>query len=123
MKRSTWFSPETDHMLPCPCCGKCDMSSELLEILDQIRNSLGRPVIITSGYRCSKHNATLDNSVSDSAHTSGLAVDISCRSSRDKYEILQEAMIRGSVTRVGIGRSFIHIDVDSSKPQRLVWTY
>ena len=42
--------------------------------LELVRKSLGRPIIITSGYRCPKLNARVGG-VSTSAHTKGLAVD------------------------------------------------
>lgn len=42
--------------------------------LELIRKALGRPIVITSGYRCPKLNARVGG-VSTSAHTKGLAVD------------------------------------------------
>ena len=42
--------------------------------LELVRKALGRPIIITSGYRCPKLNARVGG-VSTSAHTKGLAVD------------------------------------------------
>ena len=45
--------------------------------LELVRKALGRPIIITSGYRCPKLNARVGG-VSTSAHTKGLAVDFHC---------------------------------------------
>lgn len=42
--------------------------------LELVRAALGRPIIITSGYRCPALNARVGG-VSTSAHTRGLAVD------------------------------------------------
>ena len=45
--------------------------------LELVRKALGRPIIITSGYRCPTLNARVGG-VSTSAHTKGLAVDFHC---------------------------------------------
>ena len=42
--------------------------------LELVRKALGRPIIISSGYRCPTLNARVGG-VSTSAHTKGLAVD------------------------------------------------
>ena len=42
--------------------------------LELVRKALGRPIIISSGYRCPALNARVGG-VSTSAHTKGLAVD------------------------------------------------
>ena len=45
--------------------------------LELVRKALGKPIIITSGYRCPLLNARVGG-VSTSAHTKGLAVDFHC---------------------------------------------
>ena len=45
--------------------------------LELVRKALGKPIIITSGYRCPALNARVGG-VSTSAHTKGLAVDFHC---------------------------------------------
>ena len=52
----------------------------------------------------------------------GLAVDISCNSSRDRSIILT-ALIDSGFTRIGIGKTFIHVDLDKSKSQNVIWMY
>jgi zinc D-Ala-D-Ala carboxypeptidase len=42
--------------------------------LELVRKALGKPIIITSGYRCSALNARVGGAAT-SAHTQGLAVD------------------------------------------------
>ena len=40
----------------CPCgCGQQSLDTELAEKLQIIRDKLGKPIKITSGYRCLKH--------------------------------------------------------------------
>ena len=105
----------------CPCCGKTDMNKEFLEKIDKARELAGVPFVITSGYRCPKHNKEVGGKP-DSAHTKGLAADIKCIRSRDRFKIIK-ALIDAGFTRFGIGKNFIHADIDSSKPQEVVWTY
>ena len=45
--------------------------------LELVRKALGKPIIITSGYRCIELNKRVGG-VSTSAHTKGLAVDFHC---------------------------------------------
>lgn len=119
-KRGKYF---TDEEFACKCgCGKADVSSDLVARLDQLREQLGRPIVISSGFRCESHNAA-EGGVSDSAHTHGLAVDIKVSSGQERFEVLAK-VIRGYMfKRIGIAKTFIHVDIDDSKPQMVVWTY
>ena len=67
-------------------CGKCEYSKdpkinrELITALEMIRFycksiHLNSCVIITSGRRCKKHNATIKNATPHSKHISGMACD------------------------------------------------
>ena len=47
----------------------------LTEMLEQLRSAVGVPLIVTSGYRCPRHNARVDGSAR-SLHMSGRAADI-----------------------------------------------
>ena len=65
----------------CQCGGKycngypAEMSSKLINILEELRVYFGKPITITSGLRCSKHNAAVGG-VSNSMHQYGKAADI-----------------------------------------------
>jgi len=97
------------------------MNHKLLEDLDGLRHFVGKPFSINSGYRTSAHNNDVGG-VPESAHTQGLAVDIKCSNSSFRYDILERAIAMG-FNRIGIGKTFIHLDQDSSKPQEVVWLY
>ena len=59
----------------CPCCRLVQVEEELVDNLYNLRLALHRPIIITSGYRCKKHNVKVGgNPVS--AHMRGAAADI-----------------------------------------------
>ena len=81
----------------CPCsCGADKISSVLIEKLQKVRNIIGLSIIITSGVRCEFYNASLKNSSMNSSHIPdsyglGQAVDISCTTSKYRYELVQVA--------------------------------
>jgi uncharacterized protein YcbK (DUF882 family) len=62
--------------LECPCCGSYIENKELVDLLQAIRDFAGRPVVVSSGTRCAKRNASLKNSASNSGHLTGEAADI-----------------------------------------------
>jgi uncharacterized protein YcbK (DUF882 family) len=97
------------------------MSADLLLHLDAARHMAGVPFVITSAYRCEKHNAAVGG-VPGSAHTKGLAVDIAANGSRNRFIIAQSLMARG-LTRIGVASSFVHVDVDKAKDQQVLWLY
>ena len=46
-------------------------------MLEKVRAILGKPILISSGYRCQELNAAVGGS-QNSAHVDGLAVDFTC---------------------------------------------
>ena len=101
-------------------CGKCDggsdmMTLELLEKLEYARNLAGIPFVITSGYRCEKHNREVGG-VAGSAHTKGMAVDIRCNSSATRFKLLK-ALFAAGFKRIELAPTWIHVDTDPTKPQ------
>jgi len=105
----------------CPCCGELNIHYEFLLVLDELRRLCGFPLIVSSGYRCPKHNASVGG-VKDSAHVKGLAVDLIAENSHKRHVILKKAF-EINIQRIGIGQSFIHLDIDTTKPQQVVWVY
>ena len=84
---------------------------------------------ITSGVRCESFNASIKGSLVSShmpdSDRIGLAVDIACTNSIDRYELVE--VVQKFFKRIGIvGEhlgNFIHLDVDKTKPQEVLWTY
>jgi len=105
----------------CPCCGQCNMNEELLGRLDEARGIANVPFHINSGYRCKEHNKSVGGSP-NSSHLKGLAVDIKTHNSRDRFRIL-EALLAVGFNRLGIGRHFIHTDIDKDKVREVIWDY
>lgn len=97
------------------------MDEKMLSMLDEVREMYGKPISINSGYRTIRHNAKVGGK-SKSSHLKGLAVDIACGTSRDRYNLL-EALKSVGFNRIGIAKSFIHVDLDFDKTQNVIWTY
>lgn len=107
----------------CPCgCGSDNIDTGLVDKLEELRGFLGKPIVITSGVRCPAHNAAVGG-VADSAHVSGKAADIRVHSGGELFQMLDFIIFHRIFTRIGIGKTLIHVDVDLSKPTNTVWVY
>jgi hypothetical protein len=95
--------------LACPCCGKADFTPELHRAVDRLELFLGSELIVTSGFRCSAHNAATPHAAKSSYHIRGMAVD--CLVARpDKARFIDFARQSG-FHGIGVGDQMIHIDV------------
>lgn len=97
------------------------MHPVFLETLDKVREVARIPFFINSGYRTLEHNKEIGGAT-HSAHLRGLAADIKAEEGFQKYRIIQAALLLG-IRRIGIGRNFIHLDMDPELPQNVIWTY
>jgi len=106
--------------------GEKFMDKGFLRILDNARKIAGVPFKITSGYRTAQYNIELKKKgyhvAKNSSHMKGLAVDISTPNSKTRYAVI-EALRLQNVTRIGVGKSFVHCDIDNSKSQNVMWHY
>lgn len=94
------------------CCSTVKIDSELVAILQKIREHFGKPVYINSAYRCAKHNAAVGGS-SGSYHTKGRAADIRV-DGVDPKEIAKYAESIG-VKGIGLYSNFVHVDTRTTK--------
>ena len=96
-----------------------DVNPTLLELLENIRGELNYPLNITSGCRCVEHNRAIGGS-RNSAHLRGKAADIYCISSSIRYKIVKAALKYGA-KRIEIGGHWVHLDVDMSLSNPILW--
>jgi uncharacterized protein YcbK (DUF882 family) len=105
----------------CPCCGANNIDRNFVELLDQIREQYGKPMVVKSGYRCKKHNDEVGG-VPESAHVDGVAADIGCSFAGDRMKLVV-AMLDNGISRLGIGKTFVHCDMSKTLPQSVIWLY
>lgn len=103
-----------------------NMDATFLEMLDDARGWAGIPFKITSGFRTPSHNAYVGGvqaglKSKGSSHLFGYAADISCTSGAER-EIILNALIEAGFRRIGIAKTFIHVDNDPDKNPS-VWLY
>jgi uncharacterized protein YcbK (DUF882 family) len=94
----------------CKCCNTVKIDSELVGKLQILRKRIARPIIITSGYRCPKHNKEVGGT-DTSYHTMGLAADIVVNGY--KLEELEKLASEIGFRGIGIYKSqgFLHLDL------------
>lgn len=96
------------------------MQWEFLAMLEDARSFAETPFKINSGYRTKEHNKKVGGSKT-SSHLEGVAVDISCNDSVSRLNILT-GLVEAGFTRIGIAKTFIHVDLDIDKPDA-IWLY
>ncbi len=123
-----WFDYEN---FACRCgCEDNQIDLDLIVELDLLRDVLGFPIIVTSGYRCVNHPDEIKKQSGPGPHTTGLAVDLAL--SRTKgFQFMELAFTRKSFTGVGWNQKgsgrFIHVDrcphIEGVRPRSSIWSY
>ena len=108
----------------CSHCGKVEMQPAFMEQLQLLRTIYGKPMRITSGYRCPEHPVEARKS-KPGAHSEGCAADIGVVGP-EAHAILRLALENGftgiGVQQKGEGR-FIHVDTSTTGARPSVWSY
>lgn len=120
MIESRYFSAKEQS---CSCCNQTKDNTTLMTMLTSARIKAGVPFVITSWYRCERHNHAIGSN-STSSHIDGQAVDIAFKNSVDKFNIVS-ALIWAGFQRIGINDKlkFIHADVSTHKISPVLFTY
>ena len=97
----------------CKCCGDNRIDQRVIDMAQIIREELGVPVKVNSGYRCEGHNRRVGG-VKGSYHTKGLAADLSCSlGAGTMFECVKKLYAQGKLPDLSYCikyRTFIHID-------------
>ena len=112
--------------LACKCCGELVIDERFLDSLELLRFVYNKPIIVTSGYRCPKHNSEVSHTGETGPHTTGKAVDIRCNG-QETYFLVKIAIMFGftgiGISQKGKGDSrFIHLDTLPDHRPR-IWSY
>lgn len=106
------------HEFACKCgCGLNSIDLKLVKILDEIRSYFNRPIQISSGCRCAKHNKNVGG-VANSKHVTCKAVDVILVGG-NKTELLSKTkeyvakgQARYTYTNNTNMRNAVHIDIN-----------
>jgi uncharacterized protein YcbK (DUF882 family) len=91
---------------------------ELAQNLQVLRDYIGFPIYINSGYRSIEHNKAIGG-VNNSFHTKGMASDIHVKeyTSKALAEMIEYLIKEGKMKQGGLGvyDSFVHYDIQGKK--------
>jgi zinc D-Ala-D-Ala carboxypeptidase len=108
----------------CHCgCGTRNVSMVLMNKLQQARDEYGSPIKLNCVCRCVRHNAEVGG-VPDSAHLAsdtiaGEAADCGISNDAERYALMK--VLFGYFTRIEDAPGWIHVDVDPTKPQNVLF--
>lgn len=122
----------SDHFISdefdCPCdkCLVTLIDLTLVERLEQVRALLSAPLRINSGYRCQNYQTELklrgyETATGISQHQLGKAADIMASEGDVSGGTLEALSRQAGFRAVGVGHSWVHVDLRDDKDRR--WTY
>jgi uncharacterized protein YcbK (DUF882 family) len=124
---------EAEFRCKCGACGgSIVMEPAFLDKLQAVRDAVGFPMPVTSGYRCSAHPEERKKKGGPGAHHHGVAADIAC-DGRGAI-LLEMAFVKvqeaAGDKRIGLGRSqrpgvarFVHLDCHDDPARPNAWSY
>lgn len=104
-----------------PSCSLQDMDQEAMLRHDRVRDYAGIPLIMNCAYRSVAWDKSKGRS-GNGAHPEGTAMDYRCNSNATRWKIINAAIKEGA-TRIGIAKTFIHVDFSKTLPKEVVWLY
>lgn len=90
------------------------IDTELVDILQKIRNHFGKPVIINSAYRSPAYNKKIGG-VSNSQHSKGTAADIVVKGVKPEAVVQYAEFLMPKKGGIGLYSTFAHIDVRAKR--------
>lgn len=120
-----YFSPKEFDSPDAPKSG-VNMDVSFLGKLENAREKAGIPFKINSGFRTEEHNEKVGGkpkteSSKGSSHMYGYAADIAATDGVTRWKIVK-SLIDSGFSRIGIAKTFIHVDSDPDKPSA-IWSY
>lgn len=99
-----------------------DLDDKMKDFMVKLEGTLGRELVVTSGYRSPEHPIEAKKS-KPGEHAEGLAVDVAAVGGAPVFEIVEAAIDLGC-KRIGISRksNFIHLGLSPNRVTS-IWTY
>lgn len=108
-----WKEFESRDGLPMPATVRNNIVL-LAKSLQALRDEIGKPILINSGYRSPSHNKRIGG-VPNSQHTLGKAADINVHGMNPKQvaEVIEKLIKLGKMQQgaIGIYSTFVHYDI------------
>lgn len=124
------YSNFSEEEFRCKCgCGRADMDTAFIGMLQNLRWLFDAPIQINSGFRCPEHNNAVSSTGLDGPHTTGKAADTGVIVGKAAYKLLGLALEMeftglGLKQKGPIAGRFIHLDIlPPSETRPWVWTY
>ena len=119
------FTPEE---MACKGDNSLKLDEQFMDRLQALRDAVGFPLTVSSGYRSPSYNAKVADTGNDGPHTTGHAVDLLV--SGDKAVQVMRVALQIGFTGFGLsqkgdhGKRFIHLDdLPPPAPRPALWTY
>lgn len=120
MTKAKYFS-ESEFKKCTPKCSLQDMDQSFMSKLDTARSIAGIPFVLNSAYR-SKEWEIKQGRAGTSSHCEGKAVDIRCGSDYNRFIVI-DALRKAGFTRIGVAKTYIHVDSSITHSQKVIWLY
>ena len=122
--QSRKFGNFGQHEIDCNCkypdCTRTIVHSLILRSLEKLRKTVKAPLIVTSFYRCQRHNAD-EGGVDDSLHKIGLAVDVARPAGVPMDEFLKACRSSGFTFCLGYqDRGFVHCQINPRSSTQVI---
>lgn len=104
-----------------PSCSISDLNPKLVDTLRLAQGMCGFQFTITSAFRSQVWERNHGRKGS-SSHCKGLAVDVSTIDSHTRFKVVAAAIYAG-FPRIGIGKRFVHLDIDETKAHPIIFHY
>ena len=127
-KKIEAYERVTDHFLfsecTCPCCERVKIIPGFfrhMKLLERMRQELGFPIIINSGYRCPEHNREVNGSLHSWHMNFATDVRPAWVQDIDDEEFLRrlvsmhESALKLNFGGIGEYNSFLHLDLRQEK--------
>ena len=117
----------TEKELACQHCGEEGIDHSFMGVIEELREELDFPFVVTSGYRCAEHPIE-KRKTSPGAHQSGRAIDIAVHGERamkliDAARAKKVSNESASPKKGSMSSRFIHLDDCTDKASPALWSY
>lgn len=118
------FKPAIDKKLLCTCghidCDKRSVNQGILNMVQLVRDEVGRGLTVTSGGRCPNHPRELCR-ITPADHQKTIAVDIAVNGGVERGQLIELGLKHG-FNAIGVSKTFVHLGYREGE-QLVIWTY